>query len=78
VAESDILNMAQILEKTQNVSSDNTNTTNTTDTTNNSICNGMTDINTSESTNENTGILIIIYTSSYSFRVNYEIPLKCI
>lgn len=72
VAESDILNMAKILEKTQNISSHNTtdttnttNTTNTTDTTSNSVISNTT-MNTNISENsineiQNTGILIVAY-----------------
>lgn len=74
MVESDIFNVAQILEKTQNISTHNitnvtntTNSTNTTniDTTNNSIrSSSIMDTNTSESNNEtqNTGIFIVIYT----------------
>ncbi|XP_067210123.1 uncharacterized protein [Linepithema humile] len=66
VAESDILNIAKILEKTQNTSAHNsTNTTNTTNTTNNSIISNTTmETNTSESSiNEiqNTGTAISSY-----------------
>lgn len=62
VAEVDILNMAKILEKTQNMSACNsTDTTNTT--TSSIISNSTTDINISENNSneiQNTGILIIV------------------
>lgn len=68
VAESDILNIAKILEKTQDISTHNiSNTTNTTNTTNNSIISNSTiDTNTSENSingiQNTTGILIVAYT----------------
>lgn len=67
MAESDILNMAKILEKTQNISAHNTTNTDTTNintTTNSIISNSTMDTNTSENSIEdiqNTGILIIAY-----------------
>lgn len=62
MAEVDILNMAKILEKTQNAHhSTNTDTTNTSK--NSTISNSTTDINISENNSDeiqNTGILIIV------------------